>query len=94
MGSSGSLHEVLDLLQVSARPFLLEADILPAGLAVDLFGDVDAGELLLAGLVAHQVRVRREDEEFVLVSVNWRREWRGFEKVINILVMVNVEMKN
>ena len=37
-----AFHEVLDLLQVAARPFLLEADILPAGLAIDLFGDVDA----------------------------------------------------
>ena len=58
--SSGrdTLHEVLDFLQVAAGPFLLETDILPAGFAIDLFGDVDARELLLRGLVAHQMCVR------------------------------------
>ena len=55
-----AFHEILDFLQIAARPFLLEADVLPAGLAVDLLGDVDARELLLAGLVAHHVRVRRD----------------------------------
>src|SRR5258706_5025972 len=54
----GAFHEILDFLQIAARPFLFEADILPAGLPVDFIGDVDAGELLLAWLVANQVIVR------------------------------------
>ena len=33
---------------------------MPAGLAIDLFGNIDAGEFLLAGLVAHHVGVRRD----------------------------------
>src|SRR5262252_9753824 len=53
-------HEVLDLLQVAARPFLLEADELPAGLPVDLLGDVDAADLRLVGQVAGEVVVRRD----------------------------------
>jgi hypothetical protein len=34
----GAFHENLDFLQMAARPFLLEADELAAGLAVDLLG--------------------------------------------------------
>src|SRR3984885_3189913 len=52
-----AFHEVLDLLQIAARPFFLETNVLPSGLSIHFFGDVDAGELLLAGLIAHHVRV-------------------------------------
>src|SRR6266568_7171486 len=31
-----AFHEILDFLQVTARPFFLEADVLPAGLPIDL----------------------------------------------------------
>jgi branched-chain amino acid transport system permease protein len=54
-----TFHEILYLLLVAARPFLFEADILPPGLPIDLFGDIDARELLLAGLIAHHVGVWR-----------------------------------
>src|SRR6266849_4793584 len=33
-----AFHEILDFLQITARPFFLEADVLPAGLPIDLFG--------------------------------------------------------
>src|SRR6266536_3320879 len=39
----GAFQEILDFLDVTARPFFLEADVLPSGFPVDLFGDVDAG---------------------------------------------------
>src|SRR5437016_14424156 len=55
-----AFHEILDFLQITARPFFLEADVLPAGLPIDLFGEIDAWERLLVGLVAHHVRVRRD----------------------------------
>src|SRR6516164_5679997 len=55
----GAFHEILDFLQVPARPFLFEADILPAGLPVDLLSDVDGCEFFLAGLVRYHMRVRR-----------------------------------
>src|SRR5882724_11603626 len=50
-----AFHEILDFLQIAARPFFLEADVLPAGLPIDLFGEIDACKLLLVGLVAHHV---------------------------------------
>src|SRR5580693_5328765 len=40
-----ALHEILDFLDIAAGPLLLEADELPAGLPVDLFGDVEAIQL-------------------------------------------------
>src|SRR5215831_9063330 len=49
-----ALHEILDLLEIAARPFLLEADELPAGLPIDLLGDVDVLELRLVGQVADE----------------------------------------
>src|SRR4029079_9818034 len=52
-------HEVLDLLQVAARPFFLEADVLPAGFAIDFLGDVDGRKILLRGHVAHPAAVWR-----------------------------------
>src|SRR4051794_2455286 len=36
-----AFHEILDFLQIAARPFFLDADVLPAGLPIDLFRDVD-----------------------------------------------------
>ena len=41
-----TLHEILYFLQVASRPFLFQADELPASFTIDLFGDVDVGELL------------------------------------------------
>src|SRR5262245_46420141 len=52
-----AFHEILDLLQVAARPLLFEADELPAGLAIDLLRDVDARQFLLVGQIARHVMV-------------------------------------
>src|SRR5229473_3388362 len=52
-----AFHEILDLLEIAARPLLLEADELPARLAVDFLGDVDAVQFPLVGQVAHHVGV-------------------------------------
>src|SRR5260370_29605431 len=38
-----AFHEILDFLQVPAGPFFLQAEILPAGLSIDLFGDCNGG---------------------------------------------------
>ena len=55
-----AFHEVLNLLQVAARPLLFQANELPAGLAIDLLGDVNARELFLVGQIARQVVVGRD----------------------------------
>src|SRR6185369_11468937 len=50
LAAEGSaFHEILDLLEISAGPFLLQADELPARLAIHLLGDIDAVELRLVG---------------------------------------------
>src|SRR5262249_58684017 len=52
-----AFHEVLNLLQVAARPLLFEADELPARLPVDLLGYVNAHQFLLVGQIARHVVV-------------------------------------
>ena len=40
-----ALHEMLNFLRIAPRPFLFQANELPASLAIDFFGDVDIRQL-------------------------------------------------
>src|SRR5262245_24788103 len=58
-----AFHEILYFLQVASRPFLFEADELPARLPIDLLRDVNARQFLLVGQIARHVIVGSDVRE-------------------------------